>query len=158
MMMMMMIVDRDNPYTCVIAGQNVRTSKTPVSTLMWTSATVPDVGEPLKVNHVVWLAERQQPEVEVVDEGSYDTRSFPPYNVSSSPQNDAMTDVVDTDDSDTKVSLSDDDGADDAEDADAALPNKEGLSTLEVINLLTADADHLPGPILASISHGEKNN
>jgi len=83
--------------------------------------------------------------------------------VSSSPQNDAMTDVVDADDSDTQVSLSDDDCADDVEDADAAmlglpLPNKEGLSMMEVISLLTADADHLPGPILASIPHGEKNN
>jgi len=89
--------------------------------------------------------------------------AFPPSNVSSSPQNDAMTDVVDADDLDTQASLSDDDGADDAEDADAAmlglpLPNKEGLSTLEVITLLTTDADHLPGPILASIPHGEKNH
>jgi len=72
---------------------------------MWTLTTVPDVGEPLKVNHVVWLAERQQPEVEVVDEGSYDTHTFPPSNVSSSPQNDVMTDVVDADDLDTQVSL-----------------------------------------------------
>jgi len=44
---------------------------TPICNLMGTSTIVPDVGEPLKVNHMVWLAERQQPEVEVVDEGSY---------------------------------------------------------------------------------------
>jgi len=71
------IKSRCNLHTYIISGRDVRSSKTPAFTLMWTSCTVPPVGKLLKVNHLVWLADRQQPAVIDVDDASdeMDSRS-----------------------------------------------------------------------------------
>jgi len=59
-----------SPYTVLVAGRQVRRTKAPSMTLMWTAMQVPSTGASFKPNHIVLLAERpavSEPAIDVND-------------------------------------------------------------------------------------------
>ena len=151
-----------NPYTCVISRRGMRSSQTPVCTLMWTSCTVPPAGETLKVNHIIWLADRQHSEMVQLDDGSDDESNTTSDSDTCDgvpvpcDEPEPMADVDEGVDAVVDLSCDEDDVTTTL--PGIPLPGNDGLSTSDVIKLLTADADQLPHPVLPTIPHGVKSN
>ena len=135
-------------YTCAVIGRGVDPSSSPAFTLMWSSAVAPLSQSNFIVNHVVILQRRPQLNTisPAVDDSDSDTR----HTLCSD------SDVEET----SSVAPTQSNDVDDIEHEDSftflkPLPRADGLSTEEVIALVTAEVERDVAP---QVPRGEKSD